>query len=66
MPKMKRHKGIAKRMKVSATGKVSYNRSYAGHLQSGKSADRRRRLRQRSVLACKTIAAKMRRAMQEQ
>ncbi len=66
MPKMKRHKGIAKRMKVSAAGKVSYNRSNAGHLQSGKSADRRRRLRKRSVLGCKTIAAKMRRAMQEE
>ena len=62
MPKMKRHKGLAKRVKVSATGKVHYNLSGAGHLMSGKSASRRQRLRKRNVMA-KTMAAKVRRAL---
>jgi large subunit ribosomal protein L35 len=63
MPKMKRHKGLSKRIRVSAGGKLRYNKSYAGHLMSGKSGARRRRLRKKDTVACKTIAAKLRRAM---
>lgn len=43
--KQKSHKGVRKRFKVSAMGKVKYKRSFAGHLMSGKSGDRRRRMR---------------------
>ncbi len=50
MPKMKRHKGIAKRMRLSARGKLKYNKSNAGHLMSGKSGDRRRRLRKDGIV----------------
>ena len=61
MPKMKRHKGLAKRVKVSATGKVMHKKINAGHLMSGKNGKRRRRLRmagqEYSVTAAKTRRA---------
>ncbi len=63
MPKMKRHKGLAKRVRVTARGKVRYNKSNAGHLLSGKSGNRRRRLRQDSLIANKKVAAKIIRAL---
>jgi len=45
MPKMKTHKGLVKRVRVSATGKPRYKKSNAGHLMSGKNGGRRRSLR---------------------
>jgi large subunit ribosomal protein L35 len=63
MPKMKRHKGLAKRMRVSAKGKLRYNKSNAGHLLSGKSAKRRRRLRKNDVVVDKKMAKKMKRLL---
>ena len=62
MPKMKRHKGLAKRVKVSARGKVHHNKSGAGHLMSCKDGARCRRLRKRNVLPA-VLAAKIRRAL---
>ena len=44
MPKQKTHKGLKKRVKVTATGKVKRKRAGAGHLMSSKNAKRRRRL----------------------
>ena len=44
MPKMKTHKGLKKRVKVTASGKIKAHKSFKGHLMSGKSAKRRRRL----------------------
>ncbi|HPD47317.1 MAG TPA: 50S ribosomal protein L35 [Anaerohalosphaeraceae bacterium] len=44
MPKQKTHKGIAKRMKVTGTGKVKRKRSFGSHLMSTKNAKRRRRI----------------------
>ncbi len=44
MPKQKTHKGIAKRVKVTASGKIKRSRSFAGHLMSHKSGDHRRSL----------------------
>jgi len=45
MPKMKTHKGIAKRVRVSKNGKVLRNRVGRRHLMSHKSSKVRRRLR---------------------
>lgn len=45
MPKHKTHKGLARRVKVTATGKVMRKRAGAGHLMSVKNAKRRRNLR---------------------
>ena len=50
MPKMKTHKGLRKRVKITARGKVRYKSSFTGHLMSGKSGNRCRRLRQPRLL----------------
>jgi len=44
MPKQKTHKGLSKRVKITASGKVRHKRSCGGHLMSGKKAKRRRRI----------------------
>ncbi|MCP4589872.1 MAG: 50S ribosomal protein L35 [bacterium] len=62
MPKMKTHKGLRKRVKITATGKVVFHKSFAGHLLSGKSANRRRRLRKPGLITGKN-AAKIRAAV---
>ena len=63
MPKMKRHKGVAKRFKVSAGGKVKFKKSNAGHLMSGKGGRRRRRLSKKGLLANKPLTQKIVRAL---
>ena len=45
MPKMKTHKGLKKRVRVTRNGKVLCHHPGGAHLQSTKSAKRRRRLR---------------------
>jgi large subunit ribosomal protein L35 len=44
MPKHKTHKGLLKRVKVTAGGKIKAHKSNAGHLMSTKNAKRRRRV----------------------
>jgi len=44
VPKRKTHKGLAKRIKVTATGKLFRRRSGKSHLLSKKGARRRRGL----------------------
>lgn len=52
MPKLKTHKGSAKRFKVTATGKVVAAKANRRHnLGPKKSPNRRRRLRRDHVLA---------------
>jgi large subunit ribosomal protein L35 len=50
MPKFKPHKGLKKRVKITARGKLMRQMSFGGHLMSGKSGQRRRRLRRRAPL----------------
>ncbi len=45
MPKQKTHKGLAKRVKVSASGKVRRKKAFSGHLMSTKTGSRCRDLR---------------------
>lgn len=42
MPKMKTHKGTAKRVKLTAGGKVTRRRAFGNHLLSKKSNRRKR------------------------
>lgn len=42
--KLKTHKGLAKRVRVSANGKIKRRATYGGHLMSGKGSRRRRRV----------------------
>ena len=51
--KNKTHKGIAKRVKITATGKVVANKPGRRHLAISKTAKRRRQLRRKVVLGGK-------------
>jgi large subunit ribosomal protein L35 len=51
MPKMKTHRGAAKRFKVTGTGKVMRHKGYKSHLLTGKPAKRTRSLRHAVVVA---------------
>jgi large subunit ribosomal protein L35 len=63
MPKLKTHKGIKKRFKVSATGKVSHKRAGSSHLMSHKNGKQIRRLRKKSTLKISAEAHRLRRAL---
>ncbi len=51
MPKMKTHKGCAKRFKATAKGKILRNSSHDAHKFSAKSASQKRRLDKQHLLA---------------
>ena len=42
MPKLKTHRGMAKRIKTSATGKLLRRKAYRNHLLAGKQASTKR------------------------
>ena len=42
MPKMKTHKGTAKRIKITSTGKLTRSRAFGNHMLSKKSKSRKR------------------------
>jgi large subunit ribosomal protein L35 len=63
MPKLKTHKGIKKRFKVSANGKVSHKRCGSSHLMSHKNGKQVRRLRKRKALKVSAEAHRLRRAV---
>ncbi|MCU1450157.1 MAG: ribosomal protein [Acidimicrobiales bacterium] len=44
MPKMKTHRGAAKRFKVTGTGKILRRRAFRNHILEKKSPARKRRL----------------------
>ncbi|HEY7546401.1 MAG TPA: 50S ribosomal protein L35 [Blastocatellia bacterium] len=44
MPKLKTHKGAAKRFRITATGKVKRGHSHARHILTKKTAKRKRNL----------------------
>ena len=50
MPKIKTHRGAAKRFKVTASGKIKRRKAFKGHLLTGKPAKRMRSLRQGVML----------------
>lgn len=51
MPKLKTHRGAAKRVKRTGTGKMKRHRAYHGHNLSSKSRKRKRRLRSATNMA---------------
>ncbi len=51
MPKIKTHRGAAKRFKVTGTGKIKRQSGYKSHLLTGKPAKRTRRLRKASLVS---------------
>jgi large subunit ribosomal protein L35 len=65
MPKLKTHKGMKKRFKISANGKVRHKRAGSSHLMSHKSGKQVRRLRKKSALSVAAETRRIRRAMLE-
>ncbi|MCX7705872.1 MAG: 50S ribosomal protein L35 [bacterium] len=57
MPKLKTRKSVAKRFKITGTGKVMHHRSGKSHILSKKSSKRKRRLSKPKIL--KATQAKM-------
>ena len=53
MPKQKTHKGLSKRVKVTASGKVKRHKSNGGHLLSNKSGKQSRSIRQATLVVGK-------------
>jgi large subunit ribosomal protein L35 len=51
MPKQKTHKGLAKRVRITASGKVKYKHCGGGHLMSSKNAKRRRRIASSTIMS---------------
>jgi large subunit ribosomal protein L35 len=51
MPKLKTHKGAAKRFRLTATGKIKRGHSHARHLLTSKTAKRKRLLDTDGVVA---------------
>ena len=58
MPKLKTHKGAAKRFKKTGTGKIVRNHAFARHILTSKARSRKRKLGQ-SVVADKVDQAKL-------
>jgi len=51
MLKLKTKRSAAKRLKVTATGKVKHSKAYASHLLSGKTTKRKRKLRKSELVS---------------
>jgi large subunit ribosomal protein L35 len=51
MPKLKTHRGAAKRIKKTASGKLKRFRAYHSHILGKKSTKRKRRLRSSTLVS---------------
>jgi large subunit ribosomal protein L35 len=51
MPKLKTHSGLKKRVKVSSKGKIKRQKAFKSHLMSGKSGNRVRKLRKKTLIS---------------
>lgn len=62
MPKLKTHKGAAKRFKKTGTGKIARRHAFARHILTSKTRSRKRKLTQ-SVIADETNQHELRRML---
>jgi len=53
MPKMKTHKGTAKRVKLTASGKLMRERAFGNHILAKKSKSRKRVIKTEAVISGK-------------
>lgn len=51
MPKMKTHRGAAKRFKVTASGRIKRGKAYKSHILTKKSSKRKRNLRKSGIVS---------------
>jgi large subunit ribosomal protein L35 len=63
MPKMKTHKGAAKRFKVTGSGKVKRNKAFKSHILTKKTAKRKRNLRRGTLIATNGEEKRMKRLL---
>jgi large subunit ribosomal protein L35 len=49
MPKIKTHRGAAKRFRKTGTGKIKRNKAYTSHILTSKTTKRKRKLRKSIV-----------------
>lgn len=57
MPKLKTNRAAAKRFKATGTGKILRGRANKSHILTKKSADRKRRLRQTTLVDAINVRA---------
>ena len=50
MPKIKTHRGAAKRFSVTGTGRIKRKKAYASHILTPKTTKRKRNLRKSTIL----------------
>lgn len=50
MPKIKTHRGAAKRFSLTGTGRVKRNKAYASHILTKKTRKRKRNFRQSGLI----------------
>ena len=62
MPKMKTHKGTAKRVKLTSTGKLTRRRAFGNHMLSKKSKSRKRNIKTPAVVTG-NVAKNIKRAL---
>jgi len=60
MPKLKTHKGAAKRFKKTATGKVKRGRSHLRHILTSKDTKRKRNMRSGALVSDGDLAKVLR------
>lgn len=63
MPKMKSHRGAAKRFKTSPTGKIRRRKAFAAHILEKKSSKRKRRLKAPGAEVSKNDLKRVRRLL---
>jgi len=56
MPKLKTHRGAAKRFRFTGSGKIRRNKAYASHILTKKSPKRKRGLRKCALVAKSNVA----------
>lgn len=52
MPKMRTHKGAARRFRKTGTGKIKVQHSHNNHIKTKKSSKRKRNLRKTGIASC--------------
>lgn len=62
MPKMKTHKGTAKRVKITGSGKITRRRAFGGHMLAKKSKSRKRAINTTATITG-AMAKNVRRAL---
>ncbi|RYM06898.1 50S ribosomal protein L35 [Sporolactobacillus sp. THM7-7] len=62
MPKMKTHKGAAKRFKKTGSGKLKRQHAYTSHMFSHKSQKQKRKLR-KSAIVPSSLAIKIKKML---